>query len=138
MMLMPSDIFFLGSHAADWSPALTMSSGKRKHAETQIMSSLAFDNFVLSAVQISQPDKLSLMPVFLTLNQMLGCSLQSLQSLYVSSSTVMGQISAACGTVCVDGLISGQRSLSSSQGGNFVHSIRGLRRDKESLVKEKE
>lgn len=76
MLLMPSGIFFL----TDWSPVLTMSSdapGKGKHAETQIMSSLAFDNFTLSAVQISQPDKLSLMPVLRTLNQMLGCSLYS-------------------------------------------------------------
>lgn len=44
------------------------------------MSPLAFDNFALSAVQMSQPDKLSLMPVLLTVNQMLGGSLQSLQS----------------------------------------------------------
>lgn len=138
MLLLPSGIFFL----ADWSPLLTMSSdasGKGTHAETQIMSSLAFDNFTLSAVQISHPDKLSLMPVLWTLNQMLGCSLQSFHSeLGMSQAAQWWDKSVLPVGLFVLMALSQDKGLClQAKAGNFVHSIRGLRRDKESLVKEK-
>lgn len=138
MLLMPSGIFFL----TDWSPVLTMSSdapGKGKHAETQIMSSLAFNNFTLSAVQISQPDKLSLVPVLRTLNQMLGCSLQSFHSELVMSQAAQWWDKAMLPVGLVLMALSQDKGLClQAKAGNFVHSIRGLQRDKESLVKEKE